>query len=57
MKGEFKMNIEAEKIIQIYKEELAEAKHEAIMRRALQVQLEEEIVKLKERISELEKEM
>lgn len=51
------MNIEAEKIILIYKEELAELKHEAIMRRALQIQLEEEIVKLKERIAELEKEM
>lgn len=48
------MNIEAEKIIQIYKEELAEVKHEAIMRRALQIQLEQEIARLKERLAELE---
>lgn len=51
------MNIEAEKIIQMYKEELAEVKHEAIMRRALQVQLEQEIERLKQRITELEQEV
>lgn len=48
------MDIDVNAVLQIYKEELAAAKDEIILRRVLQVQLEREIAELKERIKELE---
>lgn len=48
------MDIDVNAVLQIYKEELAAAKDEIILRRVLQVQLEREITELKERIKELE---
>lgn len=48
------MNIDINAVLQIYKEELAAAKDEIILRKALQIQLEREITELKERIKELE---
>lgn len=48
------MDIDVNVVLQIYKEELAAAKDEIILRRALQVQLERENAELKARIKELE---
>ena len=48
------MDIDVNAVLQIYKEELAAAKDEIILRRALQVQLERKIAELEERIKELE---
>ena len=48
------MDIDVKKVIEIYKEELANAKDEAILRRVLQSQLEMENSELKHRIAELE---
>lgn len=48
------MDIDVNAVLQIYKEELAAAKDEIILRRVLQVQLERENAELKERIKELE---
>lgn len=48
------MDLRLDKVIQIYKEELANAKEEAILRRAAQIQLEEEVAELKARLASLE---
>ena len=48
------MDIDINAVLQIYKEELAAAKDEIILRRVLQVQLERENAELKERIKDLE---
>lgn len=48
------MDIDVQKVIEIYKEELANAKDEAILRRVVQLQLEQENAELKQRIVELE---
>lgn len=48
------MDIDVQKVIAIYKEELANAKDEVILRRVLQSQLEQENAELKQRIAELE---
>ena len=48
------MDLRLDKVIQIYKEDLANAKEEAILRRAAQIQLEEEVAELKARLAELE---
>ena len=48
------MDIDVNAVLQIYKEELAAAKDEIILRRVLQVQLERKITELEERIKELE---
>lgn len=48
------MDIDIQEVLHIYKEELALAKEEAILRRVAQLQLEEENIKLKQRIAELE---
>lgn len=48
------MDIDVNVVLQIYKEELAVAKDEIILRRAIQAQLEREVAELKERIKELE---
>lgn len=48
------MDLRLDKVIQIYKEELANAKEEAILRRAAQIQLEEEVAELKARLAALE---
>lgn len=48
------MDVDVNVVLQLYKEELANTKDELILRKALQVKLEREIVELKERIKELE---
>lgn len=48
------MDIDVNAVLQMYKEELAAAKDEIILRRVIQVQLERENAELKERIKELE---
>lgn len=48
------MDIDIQEVLHIYKEELASAKEEAILRRVAQLQLQEENIKLKQRIAELE---
>lgn len=48
------MEIKSEQIIAIYKEELALAKEEAILRRAAQIQLEQEVEELRARLAILE---
>lgn len=48
------MDIDVNAVLQIYKEELAAAKDEIILRRVLQIQLERKIAELEERIKELE---
>lgn len=48
------MQIDIQKVLDIYKEELIDVKHENILLKALQLQLEKEIIELKERIKELE---
>lgn len=48
------MDLRLDKVIQIYKEELANAKEEAILRRAAQIQLEEEVAELKAKLAALE---
>lgn len=48
------MDIDIQEVLHIYKEELALAKEEAILRRVAQIQLEKENSELKRRITQLE---
>lgn len=48
------MDINIQEVLKIYKEELAAAKDEAILRRVAQFQLEQENEILKNRVKELE---
>lgn len=48
------MDIDIQEILHVYKEELALAKEEAILRRVAQRQLEKENSELKQRIAQLE---
>lgn len=48
------MDIDIQEVLHIYKEELASAKEEAILRRVAQIQLEKENSELKRRIAQLE---
>jgi len=48
------MDIDIQEVLKIYKEELAAAKEEAILRKVAQFQLEAENIRLKQRIAELE---
>lgn len=48
------MDLRLDEVIQIYKVELANAKEEAILRRAALIQLEEEVAELKARLAALE---
>lgn len=51
------MDINIQEVLRIYKEELATAKDEAILRRVAQLQLEQEVAELKRRITELENQL
>lgn len=51
------MNIDIQKVLEVYKEELAATKDEAILRRVAQFQLEQENAELKQKIEELEKQL
>lgn len=51
------MDINIQEVLRIYKEELATAKDEAILRRVAQLQLEQEVAELKRRITELESQL
>lgn len=47
------MDISIQEVLKIYKEELAAAKEEAILRKVAQIQLEQENDRLKQQIDEL----
>ena len=51
------MDINIQEVLRVYKEELATAKDEAILRRVAQLQLEQEVAELKRRITELENQL
>ena len=48
------MNIDIQKVLDIYKEELMNVKHENILLKAIQIQLEEEIKTLREQLNKHE---
>lgn len=51
------MDINIQEVLRVYKEELAAAKDEAILRRVAQLQLEQENAELKQRVTELESQL
>lgn len=57
LRKENNMDINIQEVLRIYKEELATAKDEAILRRVAQLQLEQEVAELKRRITELESQL
>ena len=57
LRKENNMDINIQEVLRIYKEELATAKDEAILRRVAQLQLEQEVAELKRRITELENQL
>lgn len=57
LRKENNMDINIQEVLRIYKEELATAKDEAILRRVAQIQLEQEVAELKRRITELENQL